>query len=60
MHKLDILEWVLVISLSIALLCSIIICFQVYIFKNGHYKRMFSTWQMPMIFALVADLYFIQ
>lgn len=57
-HKLDLLEWVLICALVIALLCSIIICYQVYVLKNRHYKRLFSTWQMPMIFAILADLYF--
>ena len=59
-HKLDILEVILVTSLVIALICSIVICYQVYVLKNRHYKQLFSTWQMPMIFAILADLYFMR
>lgn len=59
-HKLDILEIILVISLFIALVCSIIICIQVYVLKNHQYKPAFSTWQMPMIFAILADIYLIR
>jgi hypothetical protein len=59
-HKLDTLEWILSGSLIIALICSIIICYQVYFVKNNHYKKLFSTWQMPMIFAILADLYFMR
>jgi Na+-transporting NADH:ubiquinone oxidoreductase subunit NqrC len=59
-HKLDILEVVLVTALVIALICSIVICYQVYVLKNNHYKQLFSTWQMPMIFAILADLYFMR
>jgi Na+-transporting NADH:ubiquinone oxidoreductase subunit NqrC len=59
-HKLGIVEQILLVALCIALACSIIICFQVYILKDKHYTRMFSTWQMPMIFAILADLYFIR
>ena len=60
MQKLNTIEIVLTISLIVALLCSIIICVQVYIFKNTHYLKLFSTWQMPMIFAILADLYFMK
>ena len=60
LHKLDMLESILVVSLVISLLCSIIICYQVYIVKNKYYKSSFSTWQMPMIFAILADLYFMK
>lgn len=59
-HKLDMLEYILVIALLIALVCSIIICYQVYVLKNHDYKQLFSTWQMPMIFAILADLYFMR
>lgn len=59
-HQLDNLEIVLVISLLVSLLCSVIICYQVYVLKNHHYKQLFSTWQMPMIFAILADLYFMR
>ena len=59
-HKLDILEVILVTALVISLICSIVICYQVYVLKNHHYKQLFSTWQMPMIFAILADLYFMR
>jgi Na+-transporting NADH:ubiquinone oxidoreductase subunit NqrC len=55
--SLNIVELLLFISLIIALLCSIIICYYVYILNDNHYKSRFSTWQMPMIFAILADLY---
>jgi hypothetical protein len=54
------LEWVLMISLVIALSCSLIISYRVYFLNDRHYKRGFSTWQMPMIFAILADLYLIR
>ena len=57
-HVLDPIEWVLICALFVALICSIIICVKVYILKSHHYKHLFSTWQMPMIFAILADLYF--
>ena len=60
MHKFNTIEIILTISLITALICSIIICVQVYIYKNTHYVKMFSTWQMPMIFAILADLYFMK
>ena len=59
-HKLELLENILVLSLCIALICSIIICIQVYILNNQQYKPAFSTWQMPMIFAILADIYLIR
>jgi len=59
-HKLDILENILVISLVVALVCSVIICIQVYVLNNQHYKTGFSTWQMPMILAILADIYLIR
>jgi len=54
------IEWVLMISLMIALVCSLIISYRVYFMNDKHYKEGFSTWQMPMIFAILADLYFIR
>lgn len=54
------LEWVLMISLVIALVCSLIISYRVYFMNDKHYKEGFSTWQMPMIFAILADLYLIR
>lgn len=59
-YNLNLLEKILMTSLIIALICSIIICIQVYVLKNTHYERLFSTWQMPMIFAILADLVLIR
>lgn len=59
-HKPNTIEIVLTFALIVALICSIIICIQVYAFKNKHYVKLFSTWQMPMIFAILADLYFMR
>jgi Na+-transporting NADH:ubiquinone oxidoreductase subunit NqrC len=56
-RSLNSLEKVLMISLIISLICSIIICYHVYILKDNYYKSGFSTWQMPMIFAILADMY---
>jgi hypothetical protein len=41
LHKLDTLEIILTTSLIVALICSIIICYQVYVLKNNHYKQLF-------------------
>lgn len=54
------LEQILLASLIVALICSIIISIQVYIYKNKYYKSSFSTWQMPMIFAILADVYLLR
>jgi hypothetical protein len=55
-----IIDWTLIGSLIIALVCSIIITVEVFYYKNQHYKKTFSTWQMPMIFAILMDLYLYQ
>ena len=54
------LEWILLFALVLALVCSLIISYRVYFLNDSHYKRGFSTWQMPMIFAILADLYLIR
>jgi hypothetical protein len=54
---LNTIEWILTISLLVALICSSWIAYLVYVGKGGHYREGFSTWQMPMIFAILADLY---
>ena len=59
-RSLSQIEWVLTGSLIVALLCSFIICYHVYIARDGKYKDGFSTWQMPMIFAILADLYLLR
>ena len=60
LHSLNNLEKVLMVSLIVALVCSIIICIRVYILNDHYYKAGFSTWQMPMIFAILADLYLLR
>jgi len=57
MRSLNTVEWILTGALLVALVCSIWIAYLVYIGKDGHYREGFSTWQMPMIFAILADLY---
>jgi hypothetical protein len=57
MRSLNTVEWILTGALLVALICSIWISYLVYIGKDGHYREGFSTWQMPMIFAILADLY---
>lgn len=59
-HALNRLEIILMFSLLVSLVCSIIICIEVYVYKNGHYTKGFSTWQMPMIFAILADMYLLE
>jgi hypothetical protein len=57
MRVLNTVEWMLTAALLVALVCSIWIAYLVYVGKDGHYREGFSTWQMPMIFAILADLY---
>jgi len=56
-HKFNTIEYVLITALIVSFICSVIICYQVYVLKNRHYTKLFSTWQMPMIFAILADVY---
>lgn len=56
---MELLEKVLVGALLVALLSSLVICYQVYYLGNKKYKKGFSTWQMPMIFAVLADVIYI-
>jgi len=57
LRNLHIIEFILACALIVALVCSIIICYYVYILKDKEFHKGFSTWQMPMIFAILADLY---
>ena len=59
-HTLNNLEKVLMIALLVSLVCSIIICIRVYFLNDHYYKAGFSTWQMPMIFAILADMYLLR
>jgi hypothetical protein len=55
----EIIDILLKISLLIALGCSIYIFVQALIFKQNEYKGRFLSWQMPMILALLIDIYLI-
>lgn len=59
-RSLNLLEIVLSVSLIVALICSVIISYYVYYKNDRHYKEGFSAWQMPMIFAILADLYLLK
>ena len=50
-------DWILVLSLSVALVCSLFISIEVYYYKNYQYRKTFSSWQSPMLIALLADIY---
>jgi len=54
------IEQILLFGLVLSLICSMIICYRVYVLNDPTFKSRFSTWQMPMILAIMADLYFIQ
>jgi Na+-transporting NADH:ubiquinone oxidoreductase subunit NqrC len=54
------IEIILIVALIVALLCSVVICYYVYVLKDHYYRDGFSSWQMPMIFAILADLYLIK
>lgn len=56
-YNYTIIDWILIISLSIALICSLIISAEVLYYKNDEYKKTFSSWQLPMLFALLVDIY---
>jgi Na+-transporting NADH:ubiquinone oxidoreductase subunit NqrC len=60
MRDFQLIEQFLLLGLFISLVCSIVICYRVYILNDSTFKSRFSTWQMPMILAIIADLYFIQ
>ena len=51
-------ELIFMVSLSVAFICSTIIAFYVYVHNDTHYRKGFSTWQMPMLIAILAE-YFI-
>jgi len=53
----EIVNILLKISLLIALGCSIYIFVQALVFKDKEYTLRFQSWQMPMIFALITDLF---
>jgi len=52
--------FVLKITLIVALICSVYIYINVFVFKHKHYSKQFDAWQFPMILALLSDLYLIK
>ena len=44
--------------LLLSVIISLFIFIQVLVFKNKNYKPMFSTWQFPMLLALLSDAAF--
>jgi Na+-transporting NADH:ubiquinone oxidoreductase subunit NqrC len=57
MKTKEIIDYVLKISLVIALLCSIFITVQAFMLNNTEYKTRFLAWQTPMILALLTEIY---
>jgi hypothetical protein len=53
---MELVETILIFSLTISALASIFICYQVYYHKNKKYLKRFSNWQMPMIVAILIDM----
>ncbi len=51
------IDIILILSLTIALLCSLLITIEVFYYKNDNYRKTFSSWQLPMIFALLSEIY---
>jgi len=60
MYELNLVEKILCVSLIVALVCSLWIAYHVYVLRDGYYRKGFSTWQLPMIFAILADLYLLR
>ena len=52
-----VIDRILIFSLIIALLCSMIITAEVFYYKNDEHRKTFSSWQLPMLFALLVDIY---
>ena len=44
-------------SLIVALICSMYIAYSVYVMRNTQHQKIFSVWQMPMIFAILGEMY---
>jgi len=53
----EIVDILLKVSLLTALGCSLYIFIQAIIFKRKDYRERFLSWQMPMIIALLTELY---
>lgn len=50
---------ILFVSLIVALICSMYIAYSVYVMGNKEHRKVFSVWQMPMLFAILGELYLI-
>jgi hypothetical protein len=59
MRVLATVELIFIVALSIAFICSMVIAYHVYVHKDRHYRKGFSSWQMPMIFAILAEMYLV-
>lgn len=55
----DIIKILFKTTFLLLLLLSFYIFIVVLVFKDNHYKDVFSAWQFPMILALIVDLYVI-
>ena len=55
----DIVKIVFKSTFLVLLLLSFYIFIVVLLYKDNHYKDIFSAWQFPMILALIVDLYVI-
>jgi len=53
----EVVDLLLKISLLTALGCSVYIFVQALIFKKSEYRERLLSWQMPMIIALLTELY---
>jgi len=53
----EIVDILLKVSLLTALGCSLYIFIQAIVFKRKDYRERFLSWQMPMIIALLTELY---
>lgn len=51
------IDCILISSLIVTLICSLIISIEVFYYKNNKHKKTFSSWQLPMLFALLVEIY---
>ena len=60
MKPKEIVDTLLKISMIVALICSVFIAVQAFVFNNTEYKPRFLAWQTPMILALLTELFLIE
>ena len=53
------IETLFKITILIATILSFYIFLSVLIFKNEKYKKIYSNWQFPMLFAIALDVWFV-